>query len=69
MTPRDQLARVRAITVLVLGGVFAVSQHAWAFDTTEVYRRGAVVISGEGGYGASLGSRILSPAWNSLTQA
>ena len=52
MTRRDQLARVRAIAVLVLGGVFAVSQHAWAFDTTEVYRRGAVVISGEGGYGA-----------------
>jgi hypothetical protein len=53
MTRRDLHARACA-TVLALGGFLAVGQYAWAFDSAEVYRQGAVVISGEGGYGAQL---------------
>jgi hypothetical protein len=54
MTPRDPCARGWAIAVLALGGFLAVGQHAWAFDPVEVYRQGALVISGEAGYGAEI---------------
>jgi Lipid A 3-O-deacylase (PagL) len=54
MIPRDPCARGWAIAVLALGGFLAVGQHAWAFDPAEVYRQGALVISGEAGYGAEI---------------
>jgi hypothetical protein len=53
MIPRDPCSRGWAIAVLALG-FLAVGQHAWAFDPTEVYRQGALVISGEAGYGAEI---------------
>jgi hypothetical protein len=54
MIPRAPCARGWAIAVLALGGFLAVSQDAWAFDPSEVYRQGALVISGEAGYGAEI---------------
>ncbi len=54
MTLRDPRARACAIAILALGGFLAVGQHAWAFDPAEVYRQGALVISGEAGYGAEI---------------
>jgi hypothetical protein len=54
MISRDPCARGWAIAVLALGGFLAVGQHAWAFDPAEVYRQGALVISGEAGYGAEI---------------
>jgi opacity protein-like surface antigen len=53
MIPRDPCSRGWAIAVLALG-FLAVGQHAWAFDPAEVYRQGALVISGEAGYGAEI---------------
>jgi opacity protein-like surface antigen len=54
MNPRDPCTRGWTIAVLALGGFLAVGHHAWAFDPAEVYRQGALVISGEAGYGAEI---------------
>jgi opacity protein-like surface antigen len=47
---RNPVGRASAATVLAVGVLLA--SHAWAFDTAAVYRRGAIVASVEGGYGA-----------------
>ena len=46
--------RYLRIALVVALGFLAVGQHAWAFDSAEVYRQGALMISGEAGYGAEL---------------
>jgi hypothetical protein len=54
MTPRDPCTRGCAMALLALGAFLAVGQHAWAFDPEDVYRQGALVISGEAGYGTEI---------------